>query len=232
MTSLIEPDPDPAVAGDAALSLVYAGWNQLQLQRPQAAWAAWHQALRLVPEFPAARQALARLESAGDLPAAARASYRFQAPRDPIRRARWDRRLRGDDHAHLEDAAAAFAALAAEDPADGCAAYNEGLCLAWLGRNAEAIGALDRAVEHLAGADFDRAVEAWTLAEVLRQGAGAESLADDLRYAWILEGIDPDAVTRLGERVTLVPVPAPRDPITEAFRTDAEVYECLDRPPA
>jgi tetratricopeptide (TPR) repeat protein len=217
---------------DKALRLVHQGWGHLQLQRPLAAWASWHQALRRVPGFPAAEQALATLESAAELPAAARAVYRFQAPRDSDRRTRWDHRLRGRDHDQLEDAADAFDVLSAEDPDDACAAYNQGLCLAWLGRNVEAIAALDHAVRLLAveDEDFERAVEAWTLAEVLRQGGGAEALADDLRYAWIIEGADPDAVARLSGRATLVPVPTPRDPVTELPRADAEVFEWLDRP--
>ena len=48
---------------------------------------------------------------------------------------------------------------------------------------------LDRAVALDAGPAFEPAVEAWTLAEVLRQGDGAEPLADDLRFACILDGI-------------------------------------------
>src|SRR4051794_9248739 len=99
------PTTDPA--SDEALALVHQGWTHLQLQRPQAAWASWHRALRRVPDFPAATQALATLESAGELPAAARAVYRFQAPRDAMRRARWDSKFQGRDHEQLDDAAAA-----------------------------------------------------------------------------------------------------------------------------
>jgi len=164
----------------AALELVRQGWSHLQSQRPQAAWAAWQRALRRVPELPAAKQALETLESALELPAAARAVYRFQAPEGAAARARWNERFSGRAPEDLDDAVAAFAALAAEDRADAAAAYNEGLCLAWLGRNREAIGAIDRAVRLLANTQFDRAVAAWALAEVLRQGGGAEALADDL----------------------------------------------------
>src|SRR5262245_28463383 len=120
-----------------ALTLVHQGWNHLQLQRPQAAWASWQRALRISPAFPAAVQALETLASATELPAAARSVYRFQAPHNPDRRARWDLKFQGRDLEALEDAAAAFAALELEDPDDAEAAYNAGLCLAWLGRNAE-----------------------------------------------------------------------------------------------
>ncbi|MEA2632803.1 MAG: hypothetical protein QOE66_3022 [Chloroflexota bacterium] len=219
-------DSDQALA----LALVQQGWSHLQLQRPQAAWAAWQRALRVVPDDPAAREALETLESAAELPAAARTVYRFQRPRDADRRARWDLAFRGRNLEQLDAAAAAFADLCAEDPTDAAAAYNEGLCLAWLGRNVEAIGALDRAVRLLAGDDFDRAVEAWTLAEVLRQGGGAEALADDLRYVWVIDGADRDVVTQLAGRVPLVPAATPRNPVIDQVRTDVEIFEWLDRP--
>jgi tetratricopeptide (TPR) repeat protein len=214
----------------AALDLVHQGWNHLRLQRPQAAWASWHRCLRLAPGFRAAEQALATFESAGELPAAARAVYRFQAPRDAVARARWDERLPRSGSEDLAAAAAAFAALAAGNPCDSGAAFNEGLCLAWLGRNRESIAALDRAVRLLAAADFDRAVEAWTLAEVLRQGAGAEDVADDLSYAWIIDrtGSDVDVAALLARAATLVAVPTPRDPVTGELHCDAQVFEWLD----
>src|SRR5258705_12604093 len=94
-----------------ALTLVQQGWGQLQLQRPLAAWSAWHQALRIVPDDPAATQALETLKSAAELPASARAVYRFQAPHDADRRARWDRRFQGRDLARLDDAAPVFASM-------------------------------------------------------------------------------------------------------------------------
>src|SRR5947209_7984494 len=144
MTSSTPADPDQALA------LVQEGWSHLQLQRPQAAWAAWQRALRVAPGSPAALEALKTLESAAELPLAARAVYRFMTARDPDRRARWDERFRGRDLEQLDDAEAAFADLADDDPSDAAAAYNEGLCLAWMGANVEAIGALDRAVRLLA----------------------------------------------------------------------------------
>ncbi len=215
----------------AALELVRNGWSHLQYQRPQAAWAAWHRALRRVPELPAAKQALETLESALELPAAARVAYRFQAPEGAAARARWNERFSGRAPEDLDDAVAAFAALAALDRADAAAAYNEGLCLAWLGRNREAIGALDRAVRLLANTQFDRAVAAWALAEILRQGGGAEALADDLSYAWVIEPAGPDTVARLiAANIALMPVPTPPDPVAGPLHEDAELFEWLDRP--
>jgi tetratricopeptide (TPR) repeat protein len=217
-----------------ALGLVQAGWAHLQVQRPLAAWASWNMALRRVPDFPPAAEALATLASAPDLPAAATVVRRFSTPRDAERRARWDRLFQGKDLAELDQAASAFASLAAEDRDDADAAYNEGLCLAWLGRNADAVAALDRAVVLTATAGdpgFERAVDAWTLAEVLRHGAGAESLADDFRYSWVIDECDPEVfATRLGEVAVLVPLAAPIDPDLGLPGSDATVFEWLDRP--
>jgi tetratricopeptide (TPR) repeat protein len=216
---------------DKALALVHEGWNQLQLQRPLAAWASWHRALRLMPDDPAASQALATLESAAELPAAARNVPRFQAPSDSVRRVRWDTRFQGRDLGDLADAADVFAALVADDPADASAWSNHALCLAWQGRNAEAVASLDRVVRVQARDHFDRAVDAWTLAEVLRQGAGAERLADDLRYAWVLEWPGGNAPRLPGDRPWLLPVATPSDPTTGRPQVaEAQVFEWLDRP--
>ena len=92
-------------------------------------------------------KALATLESAADLPAAARAIYRLRQPDDPARRAAWNDRLkaRGDGDQDLDAMADAFGRLAAEGPDDPAAWYNRALCLAWRGANREAVACLDRA---------------------------------------------------------------------------------------
>src|SRR5262245_66043271 len=92
-----------------ALSLVQEGWHRLGLGRPLAAWACWRRALQVRPDDPAARQALDRLESAPDLPRAARQAYTFRTAADERRRARWDAALRGHNLEDLADAADAFA---------------------------------------------------------------------------------------------------------------------------
>jgi len=222
--------PTAEPTADGPLALVREGWRHLQLQRPLAAWACWQRALRLAPDDPAAARALATLAVAPELPAVARAAYRFRNPEDPGRRARWDARLRagrfGPDD--LDDAASAFAGLAADDPADIDAWLNLALCQAWLGRNAEAVDALDRVVRLCAVDRPDRASDAWTLAEVLRQGTGAEALADDCRYAWL---VDRPAPPGLADRWPgLHPVRLP-DLAVAARRPDVErVFEWLDRP--
>lgn len=216
---------------DRALSLVHEGWNHLQLQRPLAAWASWQRALRLVPEFPQAKEALARLESASDLPVAARLEHRFQAPADPERRSRWDALIRGGDLEDLARAADLFAALSIDDPSDAAAWFNRALCLAWIGHNGEAISCLDHVVRLRASDDLEKGVAAWTLAEVLRQGAGAETLADDLRFAWVIPWSDGDTPRLINACPTLQKKPSPRDPVSGTSQfPDTQVYEWLDRP--
>ncbi|MBX6312109.1 MAG: hypothetical protein IRY99_04200 [Isosphaeraceae bacterium] len=222
-----------ASSDDEALALVHEGWHHLKVQRPLAAWAAWQRALRLKPGDPAASQALAYWATAHDLPAAARATYRFRTPRDERRRARWDARFHDRDMGDLEVAAAAFADLAKIDPEDAPAWFNWGLCLAWQGQNASAISALDRAVRLDAAEHFDAAVEAWMLAEVLRQGAGAEGLADDLSHSLTLpwRATDGDPVAWLSSFAILRALPAPIDPVSDQpSHPGARLFEWLDRP--
>ena len=40
---------------DQRLALIHQGWDHLQRQRPLAAWASWHRALRIKPDDPAVR---------------------------------------------------------------------------------------------------------------------------------------------------------------------------------
>ena len=222
------PDPPPTPLG-----LVHEGWHHLRAQRPLAAWASWQRALRLAPDDPAALRAVETLERAEEVPAAARAAYRFQTPADDAQRARWNARLRGRGLDDLDAASAAFEGLARDDPADAHAWLNLALCRAWLGRNAEAIDALDRVVTLLAPADNERAADAWTLAEVLRLGGGAEALADDFRYVWTAGAPAGGFDDRLFERWPhLAPADVPSDPLTGSQPVDgATVYEWLDRAP-
>lgn len=220
--------PDP----DRALALVHDGWSHLQRQQPQAAWASWQRALRVAPGFPAASEALDRLETADDLPAAARAVYRFEAPDAPDQRARWNERIAGDDLEELTVAADRFASLAAADPTDAAAWYDRALCLAWMGRNAEAVTCLDQFVQLRSPGRPESAETAWTLAEILRQGGGAEPLADDLRYLWTIPWSVAETPRLLAGCSTLQAMPSPRDPVTGELQfPDAQVYEWLDRPP-
>ncbi len=91
--------------------------------------------------------------------------------------------MRNGKAAELADAAEAFGRLAAQIPDDAEAWFNRALCLAWAGLDRQAIECLDQVTGLEADNDPKKAVEAWTLAEILRQAGGAESLSDDLRYA-------------------------------------------------
>jgi tetratricopeptide (TPR) repeat protein len=222
---------DPA--NRAALELVHRGWHELQLQRPLAAWADWQQALRLEPGNAAASQAIERVADATELPAAARVVYRFWTPSDSSRRAKWNERFEQGDLPELSSAAAVFAALTNDAPDDAEARFNLALCHAWMGQNVAAVSDLDRVVALLAGTDLDRAIEAWTLAEVLRQGAGAESISDDCRYAWIIDWPDGQGPPSgfLDAWPNLVERPIPTDPVwAQDAPRDARAFEWLDRP--
>lgn len=217
---------------DPILALVHEGWEHLRRQRPVAAWASWRRALRLEPEHKAAAHALHVLANAADLPLAAQIEYRFLTTTDDARRARWDAAFRGRDLEDLAVAAGAFAELAEADPLDARARFNQGICLAWMGRNADAVAALDLAVGALAAVEPGTAVDAQTLAEVLRQGAGAEPLADDLNHvvtiAWS-PGDDP--ADFLDRRADVRAVDNPIDPLTgRPELSEARLYEWLDRP--
>jgi tetratricopeptide (TPR) repeat protein len=180
-----------------------------------------------------AKQALAALESAKDLPLAARTTYKFREAADPPRRAVWDARMRDQDLHDLDATADLFGRLAADDPTDSAAWYNRALCLAWMGQNVEAIGCLDRVVGLEAERAFDWAVDAWSLAEVLRQGGGAETLADDLRFACTLPWKPVNTAWLLEEFPAIQRIPTPRVP--GAGPDDApeiEVFEWLDKPMA
>ncbi len=215
---------------DTTTALVHTGWDHLKSQRPLAAWASWQRALRIDPESKVALSALAKLESATELPLAARVPYRFREPRDPVRRATWNERIAGENLEDLDAAAGLFERLAALDVFDAAAWYNRALCLAWAGKNADAIECLARVVDLEATAAFEDAVTAWMLAEVLRQGGGAETLADDLRFAFTI-GWDPgDTQTLLREFPEIRKVPTPRAPSAAGDEApEVAVFEWLDR---
>jgi tetratricopeptide (TPR) repeat protein len=212
-------------------TLVHEGWRHLQSQRPVAARASWRRALLADPDCTAARQALATLDSAADLPQAARVSYRFRQPDDPARRAVWDERMKGALTEDLAATAELFGHLAVDEPSDSAAWYNRALCLAWLGQNREAISCLERVVAVDSGRAIDQAISAWTLAGILRQGGGAEELADDLRFACTIPWNPAETARLLDEFPEIQRTAAPSEP-GKALDREAEilVFEWLDRP--
>lgn len=224
-----EPEPD-----QAALNLVHEGWQRLRDQCPQAAWASWQEALRVDPAQEAAREAISRLASASNLPAAARRVYRFRSPADSAQRERWNSVLRADLLEDVERARDAFARLVAIEPRDAEAHFNHALCLAWSAQNLEAIASLARAIRLDATDERrrDACIEAWSLAAILRQGGGAEALTDDVRCTLLLDWSEPASAF---ESVLAALGPA-RAMSVSRLRTDqsfdsqgARVIELLDR---
>ncbi len=216
---------------ELSTALVREGWDHLQFQRPLAAWASWQKALRVDPDSTVAEKALATLDSATDLPAAARAPYRFREARDAARRATWDRAMSGWNPEDLTAAADLFGKLVDVDPSDSAAWFNRALCLAWSGQNREAISSLEQVVGLEAERAFDGAVEAWSLAEVLRQGGGAETLADELRFACTIPWDPGDTRRLLDEFPEIHKLPTPQIPGDDSGTTrSVEVFEWLDQP--
>lgn len=216
---------------DEVVPLIREGWEHLHHQSPLAAWGSWRKAIGIDPDSRAAQQALDTLESAGELPAAARTRYRFLSPGTDSRRERWDLRFRNADPGDPTAAEDVFADAVADDPDDAEAWYNRGLCQSWIGRNRDAVASLDRFVTLRADSDFETAVSAWTLAEILRQGRGAEPIADELRFAATMPWSAGDS-DRLALHVPgLRRLPTPVVPTANSIEPPPlNVFEWLERP--
>lgn len=162
----------------------------LASQRPHAAWAIWQSVLSQNPDDPAARAAMDTLAASPDLPEVARKPLRFLPPENESARLRWDTVLRAQfagaeapNSADPAAAALAFKALLETDPNDASATWNLAVCQAWMGWNSSAVETLDRFVNIAHDKMPDRASDAWTLAELLRHGAGSEDLADSVKLS-------------------------------------------------
>lgn len=173
----------------------------LASQRPHAAWATWQAVLSQNPGDPAARAAMDTLAASPDLPEVARKPLRFLPPANESARQSWDAVLRAQfsgaeapNSADPAAAALAFKALLETDPDDAEATWNLAVCQAWMGWNRSAVETLDRFVDLAHDKMPDRASDAWTLAELLRHGAGAEDLADAVKLSVAV----PSGVAALG----------------------------------
>ena len=200
-------------ASESSTALVHEGWNHLKSQRPLAAWGSWQRALRVDPDSSAAAQALATLESAADLPLAARTAYRFREPRRPgaaggLGRSDAGERPRGP-RGDGRPVRPAGGGRSLPIPPPGTTAPSAWPGWARTSRRSPAWTAWSASRRRSA---FDQAVDAWTLAEVLRQGGGAETLADDLRFACTIAWKPGDTPWLLDEFPEIRRIPTPRAP--------------------
>ena len=185
----------PLNPSEIVAALTLEGDRQLTLQAPLAAWASWQRALRIDPDCQAAIEGLDAIEAAITWPSVARLHPKFRNPQGDDRRKRWDHALRGKDMTEVALAFEAFAELAKADPSDAEATFNSALCLAWQARNIAAIDQLSKYVELTAPTDFTAATEAWTFAELLRHADDAAAVADDVSFAYMLNGpLMPDGL--------------------------------------
>ncbi|QDU63565.1 hypothetical protein Pan216_44460 [Planctomycetes bacterium Pan216] len=173
--------------------------------RPLAAWASWQQALKIQPDNEGALEFIEKfIRSNNLLPKAARTGLMLRSPDElsvfnEERREKWDAALKLDRDANLDELATTYAFLAEDDKFDRAAWYNLALVRAWLGRNLEAIEALD----HYASLETDRelAADAWHLGEILRVGAGAEEVSDNIHHVVTYRVPEPEAFFELLQKV-------------------------------
>jgi tetratricopeptide (TPR) repeat protein len=161
---------------------------EMKLNRPIAGHAAAELALKHNPTDENLRKGITQVFGADNpnLPKVAWQPYEFKpqpGSASAERKAAWKQALQTAATGKLSHAEAAFAQLAAQDENDAAAWYNLGLARAWLGRNADALEALDRYVA-LEGNEGEAAA-AWALGEVLRVGQGMEDQADYVEYSHV-----------------------------------------------
>jgi tetratricopeptide (TPR) repeat protein len=171
---------------------------ELRCNRPVAARAALEQCQRCDPTNEQINQLFTSIFGPESrYPQAAIRAYNFRKPQggaNGSRWAAWDTAL-AEVGPSLSKMAAAFETLTQQDPADAAAWFNLGLCQAWLGNNAAALQSLDRSIE--LDSDEVSAVEAATLAEVLRLGAGLEDSCDYHDYICTTRLTNPEPVQAL-----------------------------------
>jgi tetratricopeptide (TPR) repeat protein len=176
---------------------------EMKLNHPLAAHAAAELALKHNPANENLRNGIAQVFGADNpnLPKSAWQRYDYKplpesAPGD--RKAAWKQALATAATGKLTAAAGAFAELTRRDEGDAAAWYNLALTQAWLGKNPDAVEALDRYVA-LEPSEAE-AARAWAMGEVLRVGQGMEDRADYVEYSQTAQLRDPQRfVAALGE---------------------------------
>jgi tetratricopeptide (TPR) repeat protein len=182
--------------------------------RPLAAWAAWQRALLVSADFHPATESIDEfIHQNRLLPNAARQGLtlkkadEFAMFNEEVAE-RWDQAGSEGQKLHIDDLIMLFDDLVSRDPANASAWYNLGLACAWAGQNVRAIEALTKYVER--ESDLSAAADAWDLAEVLRMGAGAEALSDNMLHSALYQLEQPEEfVKRLQESKRLMVVATP-----------------------
>jgi tetratricopeptide (TPR) repeat protein len=167
---------------------------EMKLNRPVAAHAAAELAQKYNPSDENLRKGIVEVFGPNNpnIPKVAWRKYEFKPLPESTsaeRKTAWKQAMETQASGKLGHAEQAFAQLAAQDENDAAAWYNLGLVRAWLGRNADALEALDRYVA-LEANEAD-AAQAWALGEVLRVGQGMEDQADYVEYSRISPLRDP-----------------------------------------
>ena len=187
-------------AGAVRARLLYkAGAIHYLLGRPLAAWACWQRATKVFPDDQRSSQAVAeQISGNAMLPRTVRHGVPLRQPDELAlfneeRQQAWDRVLARPADVDLDDLVAGFRQLAEGDRSDSAAWFNLGLGLAWQGRNAEAIEAMDQFVQKTD--DDEAAADAWDIAELLRFGLADDEigLSDAVQHAVRYEIRDAEA---------------------------------------
>ena len=160
---------------------------EMKLNHPLAGHAAAELALKHNPADENLRKGIAQVFGADNpnLPNVAAQKYEYKPLPESAAaecKAAWQQALASAATGKLSHAEQAFAQLAGQDEQDAAAWYNLGLTRAWLGRNADALEALDRYVA--LEPNETEAGRAWAVAEVLRVGQGMEDQADWIEYSY------------------------------------------------
>jgi tetratricopeptide (TPR) repeat protein len=182
--------------------------------RPLAAWASWRRALLVSPGFTPATEAIEEfIHQNRLLPQSARHGLslkkadEFALFNEEVAE-RWEKAAAEGQQFHIDDLIMLFDDLVSRDPANASAWYNLGLACAWAGQNQRAMEALLKYVER--EPDLSAGADAWDLAEVLRMGAGAESLSDNMLYSALYQMENPEEfVQRLQNSKRLMVVATP-----------------------